>query len=225
MLRVDDDRAVRPLAADIAGRVAVIVAQPPIGGIAVDQRIHVAGSDAEEQTWLAERGEVVGIGPARLREDADAEPLRLEQPPDDRHAEARMVDIGIAGHQDDVAAIPAENVHLRPRHRQERRRAEAMRPEFAIGKEVCGAEHESSIGSRCRVPHRRDGAGDTRFPLQCKRWRLVEGFARLSFHPLSPHSGESRNPLGRRHGSGDMESRDLQTKCNTCLRCCDGRAL
>ncbi len=50
----------------------------------------------------------LGRLPVGLRDDADAEALRLEQPADDRHAEARMVDIGVAGHQHDVAAVPAE---------------------------------------------------------------------------------------------------------------------
>jgi hypothetical protein len=34
--------------------------------------------------------------------------LRFEQAADQRHAEARMVDIGVAGDQDDVAGIPAQ---------------------------------------------------------------------------------------------------------------------
>jgi hypothetical protein len=62
-----------------------------------------------------------GIGgfPVRLRDDADAETLRFQQAPDQRHAEAGMVDIGIAGDQDDIATVPAQRVHFLLRHRQE----------------------------------------------------------------------------------------------------------
>ena len=121
-LRVDDHRAVGALAAVAAGRVGVVAAHPPVGGVAIDHRIHVAGGDAEEQARRAERAEGLGTVPVGLRDDADAQPLRLEHAADDRHAETRMIDVGIAGHDDDVALLPAERVHLRARHRQERRR-------------------------------------------------------------------------------------------------------
>ena len=109
-LRVDDGAAVRPLAAFAARRVGVVVAQPAVRRVAVDHRVHVAAGDAEEQARLAQRLERLGRLPVRLRDDADPEALRLEQPADDRHAEARMVDIGVAGHQHDVAGVPAERV-------------------------------------------------------------------------------------------------------------------
>ena len=134
-LRVDDDGAVRPFAALAARRVAVVVAQAAVGGVAVDHRIHVAAGDAEEQVRLAQRLERLGALPVGLGDDADAKALRLQQAADDRHAEARMVDIGVAGDEDDVAAVPAERVHLGPRHRQERRDAEPLRPVFAVGEQ------------------------------------------------------------------------------------------
>ena len=56
----------------------------------------------------AERLERLGALPIRLGDKADAETLSLEQPPDDRHAEARMVDISVAGNQNDIADVPAE---------------------------------------------------------------------------------------------------------------------
>ena len=57
----------------------------------------------------------------------DAQPLRLQHAADDRHAEARVIHVGVAGHDDDVALLPAERLHFRARHRQERRRAAALR--------------------------------------------------------------------------------------------------
>ena len=121
-LRVDDGAAVRPLAAFAAGRIGVVAADAPVRGVAVHHGIHVAAGDAEEHLWLAERLERLGRMPVGLRDDADPESLRLEQPADDGHAKARMVDIGIARHQHDVAGIPAERVHLGAAHREERRR-------------------------------------------------------------------------------------------------------
>ncbi len=137
-LGIDDHRAVGPPAAFAARRIAVVVAQPPVGGVAVDHGVHVAAGDAEEEGRPAERRKRFGALPVRLGDDPDPEALRLQQAADDRHAEARMVDIGIAGHQDDVALIPAEHVHLGARHRQERRGAEPMRPMAAVGKQRFG---------------------------------------------------------------------------------------
>jgi len=69
----------------------------------------------------AERAERLDRRPVRLADDPDAVPLRFQQAADQRHAEARMVDVGVARDQDDVARIPAELVHLRTGHGQERR--------------------------------------------------------------------------------------------------------
>ena len=102
------------------------MAQPAVGRIAVDHRIHVAAGDAEEQARLAQRLEWFGRVPVGLRDDADPEPLGFEQPADDRHAETRMVDIGVARHEHDVAGVPAECAHLGAAHRQERCRPAGM---------------------------------------------------------------------------------------------------
>jgi hypothetical protein len=39
-----------------------------------------------------------------------------------------VIDVGISRHDDDVAGVPAQLVHLGTRHRQERRGAVALRP-------------------------------------------------------------------------------------------------
>ncbi len=64
-----------------------------------------------------------------LRDDADTESLRLEQPAHDGHAEAGVIHIRIAGDDDHVAGIPKPKLlHLGTRHGQERRDAETCSP-------------------------------------------------------------------------------------------------
>ncbi len=171
-LRIDDDGAVRALAALAVGRVGVVVAQPLVGGVAVDHRVHVAAGDAEEHRRLAERAEGFGARPVGLGDDADAEALTLQHAADHRHAEARMVDIGVARHQDHVAGVPAERVHLGARHRQEGRGAETMGPVLAVGEEGSCLRHRAihranagAVKERCArkaAPRRVSGPIDAR---------------------------------------------------------------
>jgi hypothetical protein len=80
--------------------------------------------------------EVVRRAPVGLRDDTNAESLRLEHAADDGHPEARMIDVRVAGHEDQVALIPAERVHLLARHRQERRGRQAMRPVLSVTEKI-----------------------------------------------------------------------------------------
>jgi hypothetical protein len=137
-LGVDGDGAVGALVGLGVGGVGVVGADLAVGGVAVDHRIHVAGGDAEIQRRLAERAEGVGGVPVGLADDADAVALCFQQAPDQRHAEARVVDVGVAGDEDDVAGVPAERGHLGARHRQEGRRAEARRPVLAMREQGLG---------------------------------------------------------------------------------------
>jgi hypothetical protein len=137
-LRVDDDRVIRAPVRLGVGRVGVVGTRLAIGGVAIDHRIHVPGSNAEKQIRPAEYLESLGRQPVGLADDADAKALRFEQAPDQRHAEARVVDVGVAGDQNDVAGVPAEFIHFRPRHRQEGRAAETAGPEFSGRRRDCG---------------------------------------------------------------------------------------
>ena len=56
-LRVHDHRAIGPLAALAAGRVGIVAAHAPVGGVAIDHRVHVAGGDAEEQPRRTQRAQ------------------------------------------------------------------------------------------------------------------------------------------------------------------------
>ena len=158
-LRVDQRRTVGALAAFIARGIGVVAADLAIGGIPVDHRIHIAGGDAEKQIRAAQRLERLGTLPIGLRNDADAKSLRLKGPADDRHAEARMIDIGVAGHNDDVATVPAELRHLFAAHRQKWGNTEALRPVGTIGGQRFGGRkdgectHQPSIVPRNRGTH------------------------------------------------------------------------
>ncbi|EXI67382.1 MAG: hypothetical protein AW07_04540 [Candidatus Accumulibacter sp. SK-11] len=147
-LRIDDQRAVRPPVGFAVRRVGVVGTWLAVGGVAVDHRIHVAGGNAKEQVRPAEGAEGGRRQPVGLADDADAEPLRLEQAADQRHAEARMVDVGVAGNEDDVARIPAERVHLAARHRQEWRDAETAGPVLAPGEEAARGSGGDCCGLR-----------------------------------------------------------------------------
>ena len=144
-LRIDDYRPVGAPAALAMGCVAVVMAQTAVGRVAVDHGIHVAAGDAEEQGRPSERRERLGAVPVRLGDDADPESLRFQEAPDDGHAETRVVHIGVAGDQHDVAGVPAEQVHLLARHRQERRGAEPVRPVLPIGEQCLGGIHAGTF--------------------------------------------------------------------------------
>ena len=124
--------AVRALPGAPSGGVGVVGTGFALRGVAVDHRIHVAGGDAEEEIRPAERFERRRRMPVRLGDDADAKTLRLQQPPNDGHAEGGMIDIGVTGDEDDVAGIPAQGIHLRAVHGQERGAAEALGPVFRV---------------------------------------------------------------------------------------------
>ncbi|CAM7043771.1 hypothetical protein ENKOMM052M1_18295 [Enterobacter kobei] len=135
-LGVDEGSAVRTFARHVIRRIGIVMAQLTVGGIAVDHRIHVARGHAEEQVRFTQTHKVVFAVPVRLGDDPHTEALRFEHTAADGHAETRMVNIGIACDQNDIAAVPAKLVHLFPGHRQERRRSKAGRPVLGPGEEV-----------------------------------------------------------------------------------------
>ena len=141
-LAVDDGRAIGPLAADITGRVGVVAADLAVGRVAVDHGIHVARGHAPEQIGLAQDLERLGALPVRLRNDANAKALRFKHAPDHRHAKTRVIDVGVARHQNDVATVPAQQVHLGAAHGQEFGRAKTHCPVLAVGGQRLGSARE-----------------------------------------------------------------------------------
>ena len=106
--RVDRHGVVGAEARAAAGRIGVVVAQPEVGRVVVDHRVHRSGRDAEEEARRTELGEVAQVVlPVGLGDDGDAVALGLEQAADDRGAEGRVVDVGVAREENDVEVIPS----------------------------------------------------------------------------------------------------------------------
>ena len=124
--------ATMALTANTARRISIIVSDFLVRRVTVDHRIHVARGNTEVQVWLAQCLEGILRSPVWLRDDADAKTVRLEQPTNNRHAKRRVIDVGIASNNDDVAGVPSQLIHLGTRHRQLRRRAKALGPILVV---------------------------------------------------------------------------------------------
>lgn len=106
--RVGLDGVVGAEARRAARGVGVVAAQPLVGRVVVDHRVHRAGRHAEEETRRAELAEIAQVvAPVGLRNDGHAVALGLQQAADDRGAEGRMVDVGVAREEHDVHRVPA----------------------------------------------------------------------------------------------------------------------
>ncbi len=122
-----------------AGRVGVVVADFLVGGVMIDQRVHVAGADAEEEARPAELPPRFAGAPVGLGQHGNAEALGLQHANQDGGGEAGVVDVGVAADQDDVNVVPAAPPHLGAGHRR-RRRGEAFVPE---GQRQTAGGHET----------------------------------------------------------------------------------
>ena len=131
-LAVHQHTAVGALAAHTTCGVGVITADFSIGCVAVDHGVHVARGDAIKQIRFAKRLKRFSAVPLGLGNDAHAKTLRLQHAPNDSHTKTGVVHIGVAGDQNDVAAVPAQLRHLGTAHGQKRGRAKTCRPVFAV---------------------------------------------------------------------------------------------
>ena len=153
-LGIDDHRAIRSLATLTRRGIRIVAADTSVAGVAIDHRVHVAGGNAEEQVRLAELAKRLGTVPIGLGDDADPEPLRLEQTTDDRHPKTRVIDVGIAGDDDHIAAVPAEHIHLGATHGQERGDPEAGGPVLAMTEQVACRLHGGELDQNPPHPAR-----------------------------------------------------------------------
>ena len=115
---VDDRGAVGPAARLSAGGVGVLAARLFRGGVVVDHGVDHAGGDEEAELRPPEAAEVLAAVPVRLRQHRHAVAGALEHARDDRQPERGMVDVGVAGHVDEVRRVPAARAHLLRRHGQ-----------------------------------------------------------------------------------------------------------
>ena len=69
-LGVDGNRPVRPLAANIARCIGIVMAQLFISGVAVNHRVHIAGRHTKKQVGLTQAHKVIFAVPVRLGNNA-----------------------------------------------------------------------------------------------------------------------------------------------------------
>ena len=111
-LGVDGERVRRPLAGLAVFGEAVVAAEAAAHRVDVDHRIHVAAGDATTDAGAPHHLERFRIAPVRLGDETDAVAAVDQQPPDDRDAEGGMVDVTVAGDQENVQLIEAGGEHL-----------------------------------------------------------------------------------------------------------------
>ena len=141
-LAVDNGGAVGALAANVTGGVGIIAANFSIRGVAVDHGIHVSRRHTPKQIGLTQYLERFGTLPIGLGNDADAKALGFEHAPDNCHAKTGMVHIRVACHQNNIAAVPAQLVHLCAAHWEKGRRSKTRGPIFAVTPKRLGSTRE-----------------------------------------------------------------------------------
>ncbi len=168
-LAVDDGRAVGALATHVARGVGVVGADLAVSRITVDHRVHVARRHTPKQIGLAQGLEGIGTVPIGLCNDADTKALGFQHTADDGHAKARVVHIRVAGDQDDVAAVPAQLVHLGTAHRQKWRRAKALGPVRLVAGQRLGSTFKKRDINRGR--HGQQQSWSNARGARCQRWQ------------------------------------------------------
>ena len=168
-LRVDRHGVIGPESGLSAGGVGIVVAQPEVGRVVVDHRVHGAGRYAEEELRGPQFGEVAQVvAPVGLGDDRHAVALGFEQPSHDRSPEGRVVDVGIAREEDHVELIPSAFADLLDGCRQKHRflkRGCFVRPFggrflfvlcfFRVRRPACQSCPIPPLPGRGRRPHRR----------------------------------------------------------------------
>ena len=118
-IAVHDDRAVGAFSRLAAGGICVLAPSFERNGIMRHHRVDVAAVDHKGKTGLAEAFEIGCIAPVGLRYHAYGESRVLQHPADDGSAERRVIDIGIAGHNDKVGTLNAARSRLGGSNRHE----------------------------------------------------------------------------------------------------------
>ena len=117
-LGVDGERVRRPLAGLAVFRKTVITAEAAADGVDVDHGIHVAAGDAAADAGTPHHLERFRIAPVRLGDESDPVTAVDQQPTDDRHAERRVIDVAVAGDQQNIEFFEPGGEHLLAGRRQ-----------------------------------------------------------------------------------------------------------
>lgn len=107
-----DDGVIRAQAHFAAGGEKVAAAALFGDGIVVHHGIHIAGGNEKAKFWLAECAHAFGVAPVRLCDNADRETVCFENAGDDRRAERRVVDVGIAADVHEIELFDAAYRHI-----------------------------------------------------------------------------------------------------------------
>lgn len=94
--------------------IGVVVAHLLRRGVAIDHGVHRPGGDGGEQARPAHDLQCCRVTPVGLGEDADPVAFGLQQAGQERHAEGRVVDVGVAADEQHVELRPAARRHLGP---------------------------------------------------------------------------------------------------------------
>ena len=105
---VDDGRPVGTAGVLAARSVVIAAARFLQSGVIGNHRVDAAGRHSPEQVRFAKAGNIGNRFRVRLGDDADAVTGVEQHFPNDRGTDKGAVNIGIAGHQDDVERIPAQ---------------------------------------------------------------------------------------------------------------------
>ena len=173
---VNHRRAIGPKAHLAAGRERIGAAMLLGNRIVVHHRIHVAGGNQESQSGLSQNRDAFGVAPIRLADHADLIVVRLEQPRDDGHAERRVVDVSVAAHEHEVAAVPTALFHIGTANRQERaaRRQERLRLRLLRRRRCRG------IATRCARLTRTSGTLRLVQPMRALRFARAVRFLEIT---------------------------------------------
>lgn len=126
--------------------VGIVAADLAVGGVPVDHGIHVARGITPQNRFGRPRALNGSLlcqsGWARCPRESPA-----QHAADHSHAEAGMVDVGVAGHQNHVAAVPAKLLHLLAARGQEWCRAKALGPIGAVAAQRLGVARKKGTST------------------------------------------------------------------------------
>ena len=117
---VDHRRAIGTKPHLAAGRERISAAMPLGYRVVVHHRVHVASGNQESQPGPSQHRDAFRVAPIGLADHTHLIVVGLKQARDDGHAERGMVDIRIAAHEHEIAAVPTTLLHIGTANRQER---------------------------------------------------------------------------------------------------------